>query len=256
MPSKMSSKISKIRGGEGMNPIYIILGVIIFVVIAYFVYTSFFTGINNLSAGQINLNVQTAPAPILVTTLTNPNSTRYAYGIWVYVNTWDNTKFKTIFSRYSDIVLYLDKDSSILKCYINPTPRPTPDAVIGDTLISSTYNTDAIFVTNNFPIQKWMYITVVIDNTKVDFYLQGKMVKSLTINQVAPDKLSNIYYGYNYDAVVSGFQRWPLPLDNQSVYNYYLNGVSSISTSSMTGGYNAKVTITKDNKQTSEFKVF
>lgn len=251
--------MAKVKGGQGMNPIYIVLGIIVFIVIAYFVYTTWFSGINNLSSGQVNLNVNTPPAPILAKTLTNPNSTRYAYGIWVYVNSWNTTMFKTIFSRYKDVVLYLDKDASVLKCVVSPTIASTPDTDAVIDINSTTYaglNTNSIIITNNFPLQKWVYITIVIDNVIVDMYLDGKMVKSLSIPQVQPGTDYNIYYGYNFDAVVNGFQRWSMPLDPQSVYNYYLSGASSIGGGKLTGGYQATVTISKNGNETSSYKLF
>ena len=249
----------KVKGGDGMNPLYIILGIIVFMIIAYFVYSKWFSGVNNLSSGQVNLNVKTAPNPILANTLTNPNATRYSYGIWVYVNSWNTNIFKTIFSRYKDIVIYLDKTASVLKCVVSPTlsTAPSTDAVID--LNSSTYaslDSNSIMITNNFPLQKWVYITVVLDNQTIDMYLDGKMVKSLSITQVQPDATSNIYYGYNYDAVVNGFQRWSMTLDPQSVYNYYLSGASSISSGSLTGGYSASVSVTKNGTPTSSYKLW
>lgn len=251
--------MAKVKGGQGMSPLYIVLGIVVFIIIAYFVYSKWFSGVNNLSSGQVNLNTTTAPPPILASTLTNQNSTRYSYGIWVYVNTWDTTMFKTIFSRYQDIVLYLDKTASVLKCIVKPSigTAPTTDAVIDlNANAFAGLDTSSIIITNNFPLQKWVYITLVIDNTRIDMYIDGKMVKSLTINQVQPDATSNIYYGYKYDAVVNGFQRWTMPLDPQSVYNSYLSGASTISSGSMTGGYNATVTVSKNGNTTSSYKIF
>jgi len=247
------------KGGQGMNPLYIVIGIVVFIIIAYFVYTTWFSGVNNLSGGQVNLNVTTPPPPILANTLTNPNSTRYSYGIWVYVTSWDNTTYKTIFSRYNDIVVYLDKTSSVLKCVISPhlASAPSPDASIN--LNNSTYtgmDNSSFIITNNFPLQKWVYISIVINNQIIDMYLDGKMVKSLNIAQVQPDGTSNIYYGNGFDAVVSGFQRWSYPLDPQSVYNYYLSGSSAIGASSMTGGYHASISISKNNAPSSSYKIF
>ena len=247
------------KGGEGMNPLYIVLGIVVFIIIAYFVYKSWFSGVNNLSSGQVNLNTKIAPQPILANSLKSPSSTRYTYGIWIYVNSWDTTIPKVIFSRYNDIVLYLDKTSSVLNCNISPhlaTP-PSADGVID--LNSSNYSgivPYSVTITNNFPLQKWVYVTIVIDNQIVDMYLDGKMVKSLNIPQVQPDATSNIYYGYGFDAVVNGFQRWSYPLDPQSVYNNYVSGASAIGGGSMTGGYHASVTITKNNAPASSYKIF
>lgn len=253
--------MAKVRGGQGMNTLYLVLGVIVFIILAYFIYSYWFSGVNTLASGQINLNTTKPPSqsPILATSLTKPSSTLYTYGLWVYVNSWDTTKPKVIFSRYNDIVLYLDKTSAVLNCIISPTysTKPSADALI-DMLTTATTptNPQTINITNNFPIQTWVYVTVVISNQKVDFYLNGKMVKTLTINQVATDATSNIYLGYNFDAMINQFQRWSVALDPQTVYNNYISSSSAVSSSSLTGGYHATVQITQNNAQISEIKIF
>lgn len=243
----------RVKGGQGMNPLYIILGIIVFIIIAYYVYSVWFGNVNNLASTQMNLNTTTPFTPIAVSTLTNPTSTRYTYGIWIYVNSWDTTKVKTIFSRGSDIALYLDANAAVLSCVINPT-APTTDALIVDPTASGVGGTN-INITNNFPIQKWVFVTIVIDNQIADFYLDGKMVKSLNIPQVAPNSTSNIYYGNGFDAVINMFQRWAYPMDPQTVYNTYVSGMKSVS-SNLTGGYHATVTITQNNNPTSTYKIF
>lgn len=245
-----------VKGGQGMNPLYIILGIVIFILIAYVIYIKTYSSVNYLS-GQINLNADKAPDAILATKLTNPSSTRYSYGIWIYVNSWNNTNNKTIFSRYSDMVLYLDTTNAILYCTISPpAPGGTETVITDGGATAVTTNNAPIVVTNNFPLQKWVFITVVIDNQTVDMYLDGKMVKSLNIKQVQPNSTSSIYYGSKVDAVINNFQRWSYPLDPQSVYNYYMSGASSISSGGMTGGYHATVTISQNDNPTSTYKLF
>jgi hypothetical protein len=258
--------MAKVRGGmSAINVLIIILCIIILVWVLYYIYTTWFSGKNTLTSTTVNLNSKPPPLPILVTTLTNPQSTKYAYGIWIYVNTWDTNINKVIFSRYNDILLYLDKVTGFLKCAVNSSQTPfytsaqTTDVVMDPEMLSSTYKSTNNFVTvtNNFPLQTWVYIVVNVNNSAVDIYLNGKMVKSLQIDQVMPDKTSNIFYGNGYDAVVSGFTRWSTPVDPNMVWNTYVNGTNSNSLSgALGGGYHAAVTVTKDNATTSQFSIF
>ena len=259
---------SRKSGGDmgGIGIVITIIAVIAIFVVIYYVYVKFFTGVNTLASTSLNLNSQPPPPPILVSTLTNPESTKYAYGVWVYVNTWDTTKTKVIFSRYSDIILYLDKTTGVLNCAIGAagtpfyTPAPAPDATLNPELLTSDFKqktTNNISVTNNFPLQTWVYIVVNVNNTVADIYLNGKMVKSVQINQTAPDKVSNIFYGNGYDAVVNKFVRWSTPVDPNTVWNYYVSGNGSGSVAGALGGsYGAQVTISKNNAVTSQFKLF
>jgi hypothetical protein len=61
-------------------------------------------------------------------------------------------------------------------------------------LLSSTAETHSdIVVTNNFPIQKWVHIGIVIDNKIMDVYLDGKMVKSVKLqDNISPHRLKII----------------------------------------------------------------
>ena len=44
---------------------------------------------------------------IPITKINSGQSTRYSYGIWVYVNTWDALREKTIFSRNNNILFLI-----------------------------------------------------------------------------------------------------------------------------------------------------
>ena len=252
--------MAKSKGGASspMNTIMTILGIIVIAVIGYYIWYTWFSGVNKLSGSQINLNTTTAPASISVSSLTNPKSTRYSYGIWTYVNTWNVSNNKVIFSRFNDIVVYLDDTSAVLKCIVNPNYGNPTITTVGNTIDLTKVNTsNAITVTSNFPIQKWVYLVFVIDNQTIEIYLDGKMVKSLAISQVSPDDKNNIYYGYGagFDTVVSGFQRWPQPLDPQSVWSNYTSGNGSSAAAASTG-YHAVVNITKSGAPSSNINLF
>ena len=234
-----------------MNWLIILLIVLIVIILFYSYFKNWFLGITTVTT-QTSLSTPTPP--VLATTFTNPNSTRYSYGIWYYLNTWATDIDKVIFSRNKDILLYLDSNTASLLCAVPPTQITDP----GANVISPSSNLDStnksITVTNNFPLQKWVYITVVVDNTITDIYLDGKLVKSVQINQVSPDKTSNLYFGTGYDAYISNFQRWSTPLDPQTVWSTYLagNGSSSIGTNN----YHMNVSLLKDNVTQNTYSIF
>ena len=161
---------------------------------------------------------------------------------------------KVIFSRKKDILLYLDKSTASLLCTLNPTYTNNTDATAAILPSNSSSTTGTITVTNNFPLQKWVYITVVVDNTITDIYLDGKLVKSVQIDQFYPDKTSDLHFGYGYDAYISNFQRWSTPLDPQTVWSTYLagNGTSSIGTNN----YHMNVSLLKDNVEQKTYSLF
>lgn len=224
-----------------MNILILILGIVIILVLAWYIYNRFFSGIDTLTTGQLSLNTNTPITPIPVAKLTYPNATRYAYGVWVYINSWNSNATKIIFSRKNDMILYLDKMTGTLNCIMSPTGN-NPDVITSN----GSEQSAIINITNNFPLQKWVYIVVNVDNTIVDIYLDGKMVKSLQIKQVTPDIASDLYIGNGYDSVLTYLQRWSYALDPQTVWNSYMNGNGSSMLSQM-GAYHANVQISQNN---------
>jgi hypothetical protein len=242
-----------------MNWLIILLVVLIVLILFYTYFKDFFLGTTTVSS-QSSLNSATIP-PILSTTFNTPNSTRYTYGIWLYVNTWTPSAEKVIFSRYNDILLYLDETTATLNCKMSPTYSSTDvnkgsasSVMSPDLLNTSDTSSPIIQVTNNFPLQKWVFITVVVDNTTVDIYLDGKLVKSVQVSQVSPDKSSALYFGHGWDAYIVNFQRWSYPMDPQSVWNTYLGG-NGISTTS-TFGYHANLNILKNDVTQRTYNLF
>jgi Concanavalin A-like lectin/glucanases superfamily len=236
-----------------MNITVIILGITLIVLI-YVLYLYLSPG-NNVLSKTAALNV--APPPI--TSIQSPTSSRYSYGIWIYINTWDSSQEKVIFSRDKNLKLYLDKTSPTL--YLDVTMN---DA-----------STQTVMITDNFFIQKWVHILISVDNSFFDFYLDGKLVKSQklftasngTTAAVIPatpgDTTVPILLGATaiksttYDAYVARFIRWTEPLNPQTVWNTYMQGNgNSWGIFPNLSAYNADVSILKNNIEFSKFQIF
>jgi hypothetical protein len=159
-----------------------------------------------------------------------------------------------IFSRNKDIVVYLDQFTSTLYAILNPnTAGLLPSFSNESTLLQS--GSTKIAITNNFPLQKWVCLIVSIDNTVADCYLDGKLIKSIKITQVGPDKISNIKFGSGFDAYIAQFQRWTNPLDPQSVWNAYVAGSGS-RLAGTDSNYNVALSVLKDNVITSKLTLY
>jgi Concanavalin A-like lectin/glucanases superfamily len=183
-----------------------------------------------------------------ITVLNSGQSTRYAYGIWVYVNTWDTVSPKKIFSRQQNsISLYLDNSKPSLYCHISTNP-PTPTGESGD-----------ILITDNFPIQKWVYIIVSVDTNIVDCYLDGKLTTSnkLANSPVSPGLATAdpIVLGSGWDAYIAGFNNWAGPIGPQEAWDSYLTGNGN-TVSRFFSSYGMTVSFSKDNVEQSSYKVF
>jgi hypothetical protein len=107
----------------------------------------------------------------------------------------------------TDIKLYIEATTPSLKFMINNNDKP-------------------ILVTDNFPVQKWVNIVVNVDNKFVDFYLDGKLVKSVKLETQpsSPSATTAMSLGSGFDAAAAGFTRWANPVNPQDVWSNYLQG--------------------------------
>jgi hypothetical protein len=252
-----------------MNFIIVILSVIIIVILFYIGFKSFFSKKSTLT-NQTSLADGSKSVPdIIATNIQKPDSTRYAYGLWIYVNTLNAPTAKSIiFSRNNDLILYLDQSNTTLTAVVNPKIDSTNTSSTSPIVVSSESNlskpppstigvspSTKINITNNFPLQKWVYLVISIDNTVADFYLDGKLIKSVKITQVAPDKTAPVKFGLGVDAYIAKFQRWTNPLDPQSVWKAYSAGSGS-SLAGTESNYNVALSVLKDNVITSKLTLY
>ena len=231
-----------------MNITLVILGIVL-VILVYVLYKYATVGSGTTLSTNASLKATNPP----ITSIGSPTSVRYAYGLWIYVNTWDSTIKKTIFSRNKNISLYLDALTPSLKC----------DITMSDS------NVQSVLITDNFPIQKWVYVVMSVDNQIIDAYLDGKLVKSQRVYVPAtstspalmplspPDSTTPIILGGNpFDAVITKFNRWTSPVDPQTVWNAYLSGNGSTKFGSSFQNFNANLSIMKNNMEYSKVALF
>jgi hypothetical protein len=220
----------------------IVLGIIIIILI-YVLYV-YFVSKSSVISKSANLK-EGGNEPI--TAITSGQSTRYAYGIWVYVNTWDSTRKKTIFSRKNNIHLYLAADEPSLYCSITCLSKD-----------GSSLDEQTILVTDNFSVQKWVYIVISADNTIIDAYIDGKLVNSTKLvtspNQPETAKVAPVIYGSGWDCYVAGLQNWKAPIGPQEAWDNYMDGNSN-ALSQFFGSYSLNLAVDKDNVQQSSYTI-
>ena len=224
---------------------WIAIGLAILVILLFYILYKFFLLKSTVMSASASLNA-TNPA----ITINSPGGLRYAYGIWIYVNSWDSTIEKTIFARDSNIKLYLDANSPTLKCGISTGNSPT-------TVVPVT-------ITDNFPIQKWVYIVVSVDGQYIDTYLDGKLVKSARMKNddggiPTVDNSKQIILGSAnlWDAHVAKFTHWTEPIDPQTVWSNYMSGNGqNNSLSNAVASYGVDFTVLKDNIAQNNYRLF
>jgi hypothetical protein len=225
-----------------MDYLIILLGTLLVVIIVYMLYTNYFSSTTKLS-GEIDMKDKTAD--ITVDKLTKPDSTRYSYNIWIYVDK-PVSGSRTIFDRANDLGLFLNGDTSTLEVRLYRRAG-TANAVSAD---NAAYQ-----LSNNLPLQKWVYVTVSVDNSTIDMYLDGKLVKSAIAERTTtgnkyhrPDATSPIKFGVNPGTYMTKFNRKLGPSDPQTTWSSYMEGSgSAMGLSSLANRYNINLAISKDN---------
>jgi hypothetical protein len=126
------------------------------------------------------------------------------------------------------------------------------------------YTTQTITITNNFPLQKWVYIIFSADSQIVDFYLNGKLVISqkLTSMPKVPSDASTsslVLGGTNtWDARVANLIRTTHPMSPEEVMNNYISGYNSVSGGGIfsMNSYNANLKVLKNGEIFADTKLF
>jgi hypothetical protein len=272
-----------------MNALLIVLGIVI-VILGYVLYLSYQTApsVNLMDLGKDNSSkwLTTAKFPKV------GSSTRYAYGVWIYANqlgqageSANNTVFCTLKEGKTSLtglpkyrvddgnytfVVYFDSNKPILHCGIKTQAKDSGkvsenSCPLGPGTCTDTFD---VIITDNFTLQRWVYLVISVDNLFVDLYLDGKLVKSVkmvnlpyqdnlnivsvNISEADAKKKASTVFGYLPGFMLAKFQRWETPLDPQSVWNYYMQGNGQGGSGSK---YKVNLDFVKDNKLTTQWNL-
>jgi uncharacterized protein YneF (UPF0154 family) len=235
-----------------MNIIAIIL-IVIIIFLVYILYAYFIASSTTTISRQLNLN--NSNPPIMGSSITDFTNLNTAYGVWIYVNSWNNTQQKPIYniqnsattaktypSELNNISLRLDQFSPTLYCDI----------------LDTTKKINTIQITNVFPIQKWVYVIISVDGSVVDIYIDGKLVISKQItNAIQSSNNNQITFGSGLDIILENFQKFNIPMDPSTAINNYNtgNGKSSFASMFNFNRYQVQLSVLKNNVQQAQITI-
>ena len=245
-----------------MNYTFIILG--IFLVIVLWVLYRTLMAPTSIVATQNYL--QDNLKPVLLSSLSNSNSINYYYSLWIYVNnlnspspnSTDSPPFPQQLSSLNDRVLsnniffLVDKDN---KPYLSLDVNNSTALKACILLQSDQTNLKQFDITPNFPFQRWEFVIISVNQSYIDFYLDGKLIKSANLGsntQSPPVSGGSIKFG-NGDMYIAGFQRVANAMDPQTAWNMYLTGSG---TTKSPLNYGLSMTLSKNNTPQSTITVF
>ena len=232
-----------------MNFSMIILSIVLLVAL-YYLYKFLLGGSNGANIMRIASMPQTPAYDIK--TDTNPGSYRYSYAIWVHVKNLANT---TVIGKYgientaNNIMHLMDKRDGLSFPFFSLD-------LYGDTSLYVRYNqpegnnpnkilAQPYLVTPNFPLQKWTLIIVSFDNKVMDLYLDGKLVKSKTMDVLPSPQTTNATMNFGTgDIDIFNYTRYSYPMDPQTAWSIYQAGTPS---GASLDNYGLNLNIKKDN---------
>ena len=209
------------------NIVFGMLASAIVIIIFYLLIQGYFEGATAFKYNS-NLNVRQARVDV-----TDPNSRNFAYGMWININKLSANE-TTILVRPSEVRLFIRNGSLMI-----------------------TSKSHAFDIIQNFPLQKWVYLTVSIkENTIakrsiIDAYIDGKLVKSFESRKTISPTNGNLMLG-QFDAKLIGFKRWTYSLTPAMVSDEYDNA----SMKKFIGNYNIDISILKNHTLAKRFSVF
>lgn len=222
-----------------MNYTLIILGIIL-VLVLYVLYR-FMTDRQTMVSSKVYLADK--PGNKSFGELANPESSRYSYNLWIYVVSLGSDQ---------NIFTINDGDGNY---FFNL--KVTTSGDLKYTLRDGAATDTAKIITSNYPLQKWVCVSVSVDNNVVDTYVDGKLVKSQKTNgsPEVPTKTSQIEFGQG-DIYIAEFERLPNPIDPQTAWDRYMAGNGGSYISNAFAAYGANLILTKDQVDMKKFALF
>lgn len=226
-----------------MNYTLVILGIVLLLVI-YILYKVLDEKSRSVAS---KMDLKVTNQSVAVENTGKADSTRYYISTWIYVNNLADIasgtpiyKLENSSTKYLELLL---TSSAVLKYKIMDT-QPT----------EQTYT-----IMSNFPLQKWVNIIISVDNDTVDLYIDGKLIRSHKVEkgiQQITKTGTNIIFGSPVDAYLAKMERQPNAMDPTNAWNKYMEGNGGNYFSRMFANYGGNFTLTKDDLDVQEFKLF
>jgi hypothetical protein len=225
-----------------MNYTLIIIGFI--VVVAIYMLYKYFTN-TTLTSGVVDLSKKTE---YQYDTLNTPSSKIYSLAGWIFM-TGNIDTGGYIFHR---------------AVTLNTTPMNFGLKFNGTTLdfYGGTSTTALFNITNQVPLQKWVYVVINVNGDLVEVYLNGKIVKTVKFTDgtltatFSPTAL--LFVGHtNIKGYITKFSMNPQLIDAATVWKNYLSG-NGLSNQFLNYfmPYNINMAITKDDVLERQFSIF
>jgi hypothetical protein len=242
-----------------MNYTFIILGIFL-VIVLWVLYRKLMAPTSVVSTQTY---LQSIPKSVLLSSISNSNSIDYYYSVWVYVNNLNSpaddksvvslpTELSTLQKTLPNNIFYVTDTAN--KPYLSLDVSPTTSLTVNILLQNNNDKLKEYEITPNFSLQRWECVIISVNQSYIDLYLNGKLIKSanLGVNTQVPPSSGSIQFG-NGDVYIAGLQRIPNAIDPQTAWDMYLTGSG---TTKSPLNYGLSMTLSKNNAPKSTITLF
>lgn len=217
--------------------IVIVILVVIFIIVYYIIYAIRKNNEENtykpIIVGTPIDAWQTRPG---VSVPDPPEGMNYSYSSWVYVRDWNYKfgKWKNLLWKGNQT----DRHSPSIWFY------PLKNSIKVVTSTTGTNSVESCDV-HNFPLQKWVNITYVLNNRTVDLYINGKLERSCVLQGIPVNNSNDkvvITYGNGFYGKVGKTQYFAYALSPQDIASIYSQGPLGSSTLNFSSYNNGEIT--------------
>ena len=166
-----------------------------------------------------------------------PGSTQYHYEGWLFIKTLPNSG--TIFQRQLNSI----SSTGLVLTGSKLTFSKSGTAPAAPSLMATPITT-IVEITDDFPIQKWVYFVLNVKDQIVECYLNGKLIKSQIIestsSDLTPSTRKDLYLGDgSTEGYITKFKHGASVLTPDQVWKNYLAGNGLANFTNWLAGYNA-----------------
>lgn len=205
----------------------------------YYIYTV----LNAPPSVANNIDLSKPPPVIKSSTINNPYSATYTYGLWIYIF---NFSTNNMIDRF---IMYGDATNNGANSYWSLRMDSSSPSLYCDILVKGTgnnaYQKQTVKITDNFPVQKWVHVVTTVSSGFIECYLNGAFVLAQTLTNAVyigntptdPNASATFTFGgqgtktdsqttreNGSPMVLNLVSRWDYPLSAGDVYNNYNKG--------------------------------
>ena len=109
----------------------------------------------------------------------------------------------------------------------------------------------------NFPIQKWVCLTISVYGNTLDVYLDGKLVKTHILSSYIPCKFNTLHFGGDpaFDGYLNLGKYIPYAVNPEQAYNLYMDGADFNILGNFFEDYKLKVAILENDNEEASFTI-